>query len=188
MAVITDLRMRWSADSNAAIGFASIHDLRLGDLLVSDRIDKQMYLDNAWLEIESVLGQCYVVPIPEDVPQAAINQLMHIHALLASSWLLMELNVGNDTDQASFAVWMRTEVDRKLALMCDGSMDLDGVERRIDEEKFDAETGRATNIPTILTRDAASPFDLFWEFAATPVGETWDTYEAGVGLTPRPLT
>lgn len=132
-----DLRLRWEAESDQAAGFAGIHDLRLGDMLISSKIDRQMYLDNAWLEIEAVLGTTYVVPIPQDVSQSTRNQLAHIHALLASAWLLQELNAGNDTDQASFALWMHNEAHRKLEMILNGSMDLDGLERKIDEDKFD---------------------------------------------------
>lgn len=188
MALISDFRFRWQANSDMVIGFAEIHDMRLGDMLIGSKVDKQMYLDNAWIEIEAVLGRRYKTPLTSDVPQATSSQLKHIHSLLASAWLLQELNAGNNVDQASFATWLHDEAHRRLAMIAEGTLDLDGIPLRIDPEKFDEVTGHATNVPTILTKDSVSPFDSFSDFAhqgyttAIPV-----PYEPGSGMTPRPV-
>ena len=188
MAFISDFRIRWQANSDWTVGFAEIHDLRLGDMMIGSTIDKQMYLDNAWVEIEAALGKTYQVPISPDVPQATSSQLKHIHALLSSAWLLQEQNIGNNVDQASFGVWMHDEAHRKITMLCDGTLDLDGVPLRIDPEKFDEITGKATNVPTILTKDAVSAFDCYEDFAHTGFTDAVPVpYTPGSGLTARPV-
>ena len=176
MSLAVDLRLRYTVDSDKTAGFASIHDLRLGDLTVSSRVNRQWYLDAAWAEIEAKLSMDYVVPIPDDVPEHTASQLALVHTYFASSQLLMELS-GGTTDDMSFAAWMRAEGDRQLGMVCSPKAKIDGLERRIDQDVFDADTGLNTSTPGIYLKDTASAFDRFANYTTLPASSygAWST-------------
>ena len=178
-AIETTLRLRWEVEANSYMGFATIDDLRVGDTYIAPNIDRQRYLDNAWMEIEAILGELYEVPIGRDVPEASRTLLVTLHSMLATSWLLLENNGTNE-----FGHWLRSEFDRRIQMVIAGQLRLDGISRRPDLDTIDTGTGLSRSIPTIYVKDAASPFDSFEQFAHASTSSPWSP---GAGFGARPV-
>jgi len=166
MATITsDLKFVWTIDTVKALGFAVKDDLMTGDMTISKNVDLDGIIDEAWMEIEALLGQRYSTPIhPSDnLPHYTVQFLTRVHAYMATSILMLGAG-GATPDVLSYSTYLRERADSLLHGVIDGSQALDGIDNATIHDDSEANRG-----PALFVGDEVSPFAFYEDtvFAST---------------------
>jgi len=143
-------------------------DLLIGDLVLSSKIDVQLYITAAAEEMETWLSKCYVVPLPSDPEDNGDKStLRYIHQHLATSKLLFGLTgaIGREglNETAGYLAKMAKE---KAESICGptATTSLVSVERRITAAEVGPGSVSGSTLPRINNIDsesAANAFDAF---------------------------
>lgn len=140
-------------------------DLLLGDLLVSPRLDKNKFIQDAADEIDSKLGFIYTIPLapvaPEtEIPAHEVLLLKQINNKLASGRLIMTLDIaGEGTTLHAYGLRLVTEAQQELMLIANGFVELSAVRKTI------AVALGESKVPRIVNADTESGVDIFYEHA-----------------------
>jgi len=158
MATLTsDLKLVWTTETNRALGFATKTDLMLGDMTVSQNIDLVGILDEAWMEIEAILGQKYSTPIDrsDNLPHYTVQFLTRVHAYLATA--IVVLGQGGASQEArEYSDYLRERAGSLLDGVVVNNQVLDG----LSNYSVNASSTSARG-PAILVGDSVSPFAFF---------------------------
>jgi len=159
MATLTsDLQLIWTTDTVLALGFAVKDDLMTGDMTISKDVDLDGIINEAWMEIEALLGQRYSTPIhpTDNLPHYTVQFLTRVHAYMATSILMLGQG-GASESGLSYSVYLRERADHLLQPVVDGTRALDGIPNSSIHDESTANRG-----PALFVGDAESPF-AFWE-------------------------
>lgn len=136
----------WKADND---------DLLVGDVMLGS-IDSSQYLDIAAREINSRLGEMYVLPIPDDIPDHQSGALKQIHANIATGRLLLAESAGSeDEDGHAYGLYLVAEGYREL--------DRVGTVYELGGSAVRISTAGEDRRPSIESADTTSPFDTFYD-------------------------
>ena len=159
MATVTsDLKFVWTTETTRTLGFATRDDLMTGDSTIGKNVDLNGILDEAWMEIEAILGRKYSTPIsPSDnLPHYTVQFLTRVHAYMATSILMLGQG-GASPDGLAYSVYLRERSDVLLMGVVDGGQVLEGLNNTTVNDESTANRG-----PALFVGDAVSPF-AFWE-------------------------
>lgn len=136
--------------------YSSEDDLLLGDLMVSDSVDKAKFVANAADEMDSKIGFIYKTPIVLDsLPRHEQLLLKGINNNLATGRLIMTLDAaGEGTSLHAYGLRLVTEAMGDLLLIANGDVDLSA-------EKEDVPTQNRDSQPNLGNRDATSAVSAF---------------------------
>jgi len=79
------------------MSWASAADLIVGDMNLTG-VDTAIYLSTAERDMNSVLGEIYVLPIPGTLDQRHLDSLKNIHAKIATGLLIMAQAVSQESE------------------------------------------------------------------------------------------
>jgi hypothetical protein len=157
MATVTvDHNFVWSVETNKALGFATKDDLMLGDMLISKRLDLDGVIDEAWIEIESVLGARYVTPIDRSqmLPHHTTQFLTRIHAYLATSIAVLGQAGAANPDALAYSQYLRERAMELVDKVVEGGTVLGGLTNTTNDTQ-----GRSF-APSVFVKEE-SPFAYF---------------------------
>lgn len=160
-----DLDVIWTTETNLHLGFASIEDLMLGDAIISKNIDLTQILDEAWTEIEAMLGVRYTVPLhPSDVlPHHTVQFLTRLHAYLATSLVVMSQG-GASESSVNYARYLRDRFDDLIMRVVEGTVSLDGLESKSNR------TDSRNYGPAVFLQDTKGAFATFEDYVHSDAG------------------
>lgn len=142
-------------------------DLLTGDLLISSKVDKGKFVNDAAEEIDSKLGFIYVLPLTPiapalDIPVHERLLLKTINNRLASGRLILTLDIADERSTLhAYGLRLVTEALQELMLIANGTVDLTAVRTNPDEST----TGLGSRSPAITNVDATSAVEAFYEWA-----------------------
>ena len=130
---------------------------------------KTKFVNLAAMEIDAILGERYVVPVPlATLPQHEKDLLKIINIKRASgSLILSQANAGEDTALHQYGLWLINEAQMQLMAIANGDIDLQSP--RVDQGGEPTEGG----LPTDDDPDAYAPGGTHWD-AISPI----DAFEA----------
>ena len=142
------------------MAYCTQNDLLLGDVQVSDTVDKNVYVNDAADEIDMAIGHLWATPV--DVlnisPVARHSKLLlkRINLSIATGRLVLSLNAGRDDRLHAYGLRMLTEGLTYLAKIVSGEILLDGAPR--PEGTPDLNPG-----VMIVNQDELSAVDAFYD-------------------------
>ena len=112
------------------MAYSAPDDLLLGDLIVSESVGKQKYVDDAADEINSAIGFLYTIPVVTDaqgVDPIVGMVLKRLNNWLATGRLIMALAAGGeDTNLHAYGLSLVTQAQATLAQIASGELKLPG--------------------------------------------------------------
>ena len=161
------------------MAYSEVADLLLGDLLVSESVDRQKFVDLAAREIDSKLGWVYELPLHvagatanatswQALPQHEADTLRDINNKLATGRLILSLYVaGEDTQLHALGWHYVNSALEDLMVIANGTVDLTAVRIGVADEHY------RDNVPSISQYDDES---LLLGFEETVMkGNPWYT-------------
>ena len=121
------------------MAYSAVGDLLIGDLLISESVDRQKFVDLAAEEIDSKLGWVYELPLhgvgvpPSDTswqsfPIHQVSLLKSINNRLATGRLILTLDIAGEGTQLHAYGWhLVNEALGDLMVIANGDQDLDAV-------------------------------------------------------------
>lgn len=125
------------------MAYSVVADLLIGDLLISESVDRQKFVDLAAEEIDSKLGWVYELPLRtvgstssstawQDLPLHQANILKSINNRLATGRLILTLDIAGEGTQLHAYGWhLVQEALGDLGVIANGDVDLNA-ERSAD--------------------------------------------------------
>lgn len=109
------------------MAYSAVGDLLTGDMLISSRIDKQKFVDDAADEIDAKLGWIYETPIEmASLPRHQALLLKQINNKFASGRLILTLDIaGEQTTLHAYGLRLIREATDELLLIANGTLDLE---------------------------------------------------------------
>lgn len=149
-----ELVIRFNAPS---FGYCETDDLLLGDMLLSEDLNRYTYINAAASEIDSRIGYIYELPLNlEALTVAAGSILKNINAKLASGRLILAIAVGGEQQGLhAYGNSLVQEAYAELQLVLSGSLPLDGATR------IDGAEGPGA--PETINQDSKSGMDAFYD-------------------------
>lgn len=136
--------------------YSVVADLLLGDLIISDTVSKESFVQEAADDIDSKLGWIYQTPIA--VAGLARHEgllLKQINNKLASGRLILTLDIAEEGSSLhAYGLRLVTEANGDLLLLANGELDLSA-------PKNPAYGKNKENQPLIRNRDATSAVEAF---------------------------
>jgi len=165
--------------------YSTVDDLLTGDLLISQKVDKQKFVQDAADEMDSKLGFLYELPLAPCVtdPPPAVPATLEPHEILllkginnklASGRLILTLDIaGEETVLHAYGLRLITEAMNDLMLVANGNVLLSACRQEMVAGL------RSNRTPLCVNRDEESAQDMF-ESAVMRRGETavWQPGEA----------
>lgn len=157
--------------------YSTVDDLLTGDILISQKVDKAKFVQEAADEIDSKLGFLYELPLapaqPVPAPQTPVPLEEHellllkgINNKLASGRLILTLDIaGEQTVLHAYGLRLITEAMNDLMLVANGQVLLSAVRQELSAGR------RPDRTPICVNRDEESANDMF-EAAVMRRGET----------------
>lgn len=148
------------------MAYSTVDDLFLGDITLGANINPTKFVDEAALEIDSKIGQTYVLPLVADddhgfdvVPQFTLDNLSKINNWLASGRLILAINAtsGDDTLNGYGAMLVK-DATAEIEAIKNGLQDLIGAKRA----PLRSAAGDTYNGPTLVNADSVSAVDTFY--------------------------
>jgi hypothetical protein len=151
------------------VAYSAEEDLLLGDLRVSEKIDKGKYVDDAAEEIDSKIGELYVLPLSAVAPATDLAPhsrilLKRINNQLATGRLILALH-GGDEHLHAYGLSLVNGALGELAMIANGVTSLVGAARV-------AGSGEGAG-PSIVNQDAYSATAAFEAFVMGGVDTIW---------------
>lgn len=158
------------------MAYCTVDDLIIGDLPVSNLVDKQTYVDDAAEEIDAGIGEFYIVPASLYVAPVNVNPtpppppfdwrthvlLKRINAHLATGRLIAMLAIGSeDTSVHAYASSLIKWACDLIYQIKNGQIKLKGIDTIVSGSETD-------NAPMVSNYDDVSGVDAFTEFAMRP--------------------
>lgn len=149
------------------MAYSEVSDLLIGDLLISESVDRAKFVNLAAEEIDSKLGWVYELPLRtaevassptawKNLPLHQANILKSINNRLATGRLILTLDIAGEGTQLHAYGWhLIQEALGDLAVIANGDVDIDAV-RSI------AVANEGDKRPVVLQQDEESLL-LGWE-------------------------
>lgn len=141
--------------------YSAVSDLLVGDLLISNKVDKAKFVTDAADEIDSKLGFRYKIPLTPIPPATVlpIHQILLLKGInnkLASGRLILTLDItAEDRSLHAYGLRLVTEAMNDLMLIANGDIDLT-VDPLLPANEDDSK------VPAIKNFDAESGVDAFY--------------------------
>lgn len=116
------------------MAYSAESDLLTGDMMISARVSKAKFINDAADEIDAKIGWIYETPIPvADLPRHQALLLKQINNKLASGRLILTLDIaGEQNSLHAYGYRLVREATEELNLIANGVVDLDAP--RLDVE------------------------------------------------------
>jgi hypothetical protein len=136
------------------VAYSEVADLLLGDLILSARVDKQKFINDAAEEMDAKLGFLYKTPVV--IPDAEAGNrhqallLKQINNKLASGRLILTLDIPQEHGTLhAYGLRLVKEATEELLLIANGTVDLAA-------DRAEGGTGIVDRRPEILVYDEES--------------------------------
>lgn len=135
------------------MAYSTVDDLIVGDMMISARVDKNKFVNDAAEEIDSKLGFLYVLPLaPLALHESTL--LKQINNKLASGRLILTLDIaGEETVLHAYGLRLITEAMNDLMLLANGTINLSST--------MTTTSALRDNVPGIYNHDEESAVDIF---------------------------
>lgn len=139
--------------------YSAIEDLLIGDLIISETLDRQKFVDDAADEIDSKLGWIYQTPIVlTGLPRHEALLLKSINNRLASGRLLLTLyQSGENNSVHAYAASLVRDATNDLMLIANGDVVLSAPRQENTTQ------GTSDTAPTATGMDEIGPMTAFEE-------------------------
>ena len=146
------------------MAYSLVSDLLIGDLVLSDTINPQTFVDAAADEIDARVGNLYALPLVGLAPHQLL-MLKKISNNLATGRLVMATNIGHEDGAVhAYAQSLIDEANRFLSMIENGMYAL-GADKITGDEQ--------SRLPATINRDAESPFTVFEDFTLARKNVYW---------------
>ena len=150
------------------MAYSTVDDLLTGDMMISSKVDKLKFVNDAADEIDSKIGFIYSLPLSALLIHEELL-LKGINNKLASGRLILTLDIaGEGTTLHAYGLRLVTEAMQELMLIANGTVDLSAdLLPNPDPGVYASKTASVTNI------DAMSSVEAFYDWAnrKLPVAE-----------------
>lgn len=148
------------------MAYSTVDDLLLGDLMVSARVDKNKFVNDAAEEIDAKLGFIYVLPLSPLAPHEELL-LKQINNKLASGRLILTLDIaGEETVLHAYGLRLITEAINDLMLIANGTVNLSST--------MTTGSNLRDNVPAIFNHDEESAVVMFEQLALRGEPSYWN--------------